>query len=286
MLNVYELENRWKIYKLKSFIPHTIIVLSSMVIISLVVLFVIEDTVVTEKTKNEPITENVQKKEIIPTNNLSSVENKTPVVQTFEPTNITAVDESELPPTSAPRITTSDVAEKQRVILAPSLSFMKTIDRDSLPAYEETSPSPEEAMEENFSNEMNNVQETSQPVITPKTPTESTQPSTSISIQRKDTLNDLEQVVKRFEKNENPALSLFVAKKYYELGDYHKAYSYALRTNDLNSNIEESWIIFSKALVKLNEKEMAIKTLKQYIQHSNSNQAKILLDEINSGKFK
>ncbi|MGD9719509.1 MAG: hypothetical protein AB7U24_09720, partial [Sulfurimonadaceae bacterium] len=70
------------------------------------------------------------------------------------------------------------------------------------------------------------------------------------------------------------------------LGDYHKSYNYALITNELNNNIEASWIIFAKSLVKLNEKEMALKTLRQYIEHSGSNQAKLLLDEIRNGKFK
>jgi len=64
------------------------------------------------------------------------------------------------------------------------------------------------------------------------------------------------------------------------------SYNYSLITNELNNNIEASWIIFTKSLVKLNKKEMAVKTLQQYVEHSQSNQAKLLLDEITSGKFK
>ena len=95
-----------------------------------------------------------------------------------------------------------------------------------------------------------------------------------------------EDVIKRFKKNNNPALSLFIAKKYYELENYDQSYNYALITNEINDNIDSSWIIFAKSLVKLNKREEAIKTLNKYIQHSHSNQAKILLDEIKSGKFK
>ncbi|MDQ1244960.1 MAG: hypothetical protein QG565_1301 [Campylobacterota bacterium] len=99
-------------------------------------------------------------------------------------------------------------------------------------------------------------------------------------------MEDIAHVIKRFNVNHNPALSLFVAKKYYQLGDYEQAYNYALITNDINNNIEESWLIFSKSLVKINKKEMAIETLKKYISHSHSSQARQLLDEIQAGKFK
>ena len=79
---------------------------------------------------------------------------------------------------------------------------------------------------------------------------------------------------------------ILIAKKYYELGEYHKAYNYALITNQIDRDIEASWIIFAKSLVKLKQKDMAIKTLKQYLESSHSSSAKILLDEILSGKFK
>jgi two-component SAPR family response regulator len=96
----------------------------------------------------------------------------------------------------------------------------------------------------------------------------------------------MEGIIKRFKKNNSPALSLFIAKKYYEAEDYHNAYNYALITNNINREIESSWIIFSKSLVKLGKKELAIKTLQEYTGQSKSRSAKILLDEIQTGKFK
>ena len=122
--------------------------------------------------------------------------------------------------------------------------------------------------------------------ITQKPQTQLTHETNSITIKKQNTYEDIEYVIKRFKKNNNPALSLFVAKKYYELGEYKQAYNYALITNEINNNIEASWIIFSKSLVKLNQKAKAIQTLQQYINHSDSNQAKLLLKEILSGKFK
>lgn len=283
MLNVYELENRWKIYKIKSFIPYVVILTSSIIILTLSYFFIFSAKKETPLQINNPLKVEKKQEEVqspIATNN-STQETPPVIVQETQ----TILKQEVITPAIQPL---PQVHVSGKVILAPSLSFMKTMDRDSLPSYEDTPSIEEEVNQENSSNDTLTTQKQPQTKVARQVVAEQPSPSqpSTISIQRKDTLSDLQQVVKRFEKNENPALSLFIAKKYYELGDYHKAYSYSLRTNDLNSNIEESWIIFSKSLVKLNEKEMAIKTLKQYIQHSNSNQSKVLLDEINSGKFK
>ncbi|MBU4110699.1 CDC27 family protein, partial [bacterium] len=98
--------------------------------------------------------------------------------------------------------------------------------------------------------------------------------------------SDIEEIITRFKKNNNPALSLFIAKKYYELGEYRNAYNYSLITNELNKDIEASWILFAQSLVKLNEKDKAVKVLRDYIKHTNSNRANLLLNDILSGKFK
>lgn len=103
-----------------------------------------------------------------------------------------------------------------------------------------------------------------------------------IKKQESDNIADL---IKRFNTTHNPSLGLFIAKKYYQAQQYKQAYNYALMTNKIDSNIEESWILFSKSLIKIDKKDEAIKTLKKYIEHSNSSQAKQLLDEISTGKF-
>jgi len=108
--------------------------------------------------------------------------------------------------------------------------------------------------------------------------------SSTISITQQDA-SDLKDVIKRFETNKSPALSLFLARRYYDLQDYTHSYEYAIKTNEIDSTIEESWLIFAKSLVKLGRNEEAVKTLGTYIQHSNSGRAKSLLDEINKGSF-
>lgn len=104
-------------------------------------------------------------------------------------------------------------------------------------------------------------------------------------IQRENDMKDIQDVVARFKKNKNPALSLFVAKRYYRIGNYQQAYNYALITNELDSNIEDSWLIFAKSLYKLDQKEMAIKTLKTYYEESGSVKAKITIDQMEKGSL-
>jgi tetratricopeptide (TPR) repeat protein len=138
----------------------------------------------------------------------------------------------------------------------------------------ETKFSKENTIKTNIQpNELENTQRTNQE-------------KSHIIIERKETKNDINEIIKRFKKNHNPALSLFIAKKYYELGDYHKAYNYALITNQINEDIEDSWIIFAKSLVKMKKKNTAVKTLREYIRYSHSSSAEILLNEILSGKFR
>ena len=98
--------------------------------------------------------------------------------------------------------------------------------------------------------------------------------------------DDLQDVIQRFKKTNNPTLGLFLAKRYYDMQKYNLSYNYALLTNQIDSKIDMSWIIFTKSLVKLGQKDMAVNTLKLYIKNSNSKQAATLLDEIESGRFK
>ncbi|MDA3947149.1 MAG: hypothetical protein PF439_10780 [Helicobacteraceae bacterium] len=97
--------------------------------------------------------------------------------------------------------------------------------------------------------------------------------------------DELNSVIRRFNNQANPALSLFIAKNYYDLGNYQESYNYALATNKLNPNIEDSILIFSRSLVKLGQKEKAIDTLESYIKKSGSYKAKMLLSEIKKGNF-
>ncbi|HIP55234.1 MAG TPA: hypothetical protein EYH11_07155 [Sulfurimonas autotrophica] len=204
MLNIHDLEKRWKVYKIKSFIPY-VITIALLVIVSIAYILYNE---VQKLAQQKELSKTKETKITIPLKKLK------PTIENNRTKKATAIQ-----------------------TLKPSKGFMKKEQR------------------------------------------------VAITIERGETKNDVFEVVKRFRKSGDPALSLFVAKKYYELGDYKQAYNYALITNQINPDIEESWIIFAKTLVKLHKKNKAIYTLEEYIKVSHSSNAEILLHEIKSGKF-
>lgn len=280
MLNVNELEIRHKKYKLKSYIPYFVLTA-----ITAVFGFVVAFVLYNSDSNIEAINEDQIQKEPV------AIAQKE-INSTIEDNNLTAKET--IPEPIA--VENTVIAENQeKVILAPSLDFIRKIESDSPIHYENRGRDnlnstntetkkikeipvaiKEEKKEEPLPVVVEKIEEKMQKVDS----------KGSVNIKIKNDENEIEEVIKRFKVNNNPALSLFIAKKYYQLGDYNKAYNYALTTNEINNNIEESWIIFSKSLVKLNKKDMAVQTLKKYIEHSGSSQAKQLLDEILSGKFR
>lgn len=258
MIDVIALEKKWKIYKIKSFIPYIIIFVSSIVIL-LVLLFFFD-------RKNNEVNEKNITTINTPINNSVIIELpkiKKEVVQVKNDDYISKEKET-------------DVAKKT-VIISPSMDFMKKIEPNIMGFYSKEKDRLDDhknVIAEKKVSEINDVEIVDKKVVN------------SVIIKRKDSYNDILEVVKRFNKNNNPALSLFIAKKYYELGNYSKSYDYALVTNDINSEIESSWILFAKSLVKLNKKEKAIIVLTRYIEHSNSNKAMLLLNDIKMGVFR
>lgn len=108
----------------------------------------------------------------------------------------------------------------------------------------------------------------------------------AVSLNRNESKLDIESIERRFKENSNPNLGLFIARYHYDHGNYNEAYNFALKTNSINNKMDESWIIFSKSLVKLGKAEQAKKTLQLYISESGSNSARAVLDSIEQGSFK
>ena len=262
MLNITELENRQKKYKIRSYLPRAIIAIAVGVIGTTFIAFSPAQTI--PSTKAQIITKDVVINSTKPTIALASKK------QTKQEYNIVKPITKRLQNISDK----NNIPSTKQLVLSPSLKFMKNIQY-----VEKKLESSEEIIEEKFSLENSNEVKQVIEVIEPEIKED------EITIHRQNTNKDIEHVLKRFENNNNPALSLFVAKKYYELGLYDKSYNYSLITNDINSEIDDSWIIFTKSLVKLNKKNKAIKILREYIKNSHSSEAKILLDEILSGKF-
>jgi len=285
MIDMIDLESRWRKYKIKSYVPYAIIAFSIIVITIISITFFNSTDKKSVAHKDTKIKNNIILEKKIKINTTKPIKKNTKDI--IKKINIKEVPEKKIikkEPTKEPTKAIQKLQQEGKLLLSPSLNFMKYMQSNTPDYYEGEVIKTE-----------NTETKTTKAKIT-QTKSKEIQKNVVIEIDKKNknmitrnkqsTLKDIQEVIKRFKINNNPALSLFIAKKYYELGQYNKSYNYALITNEINPNIEKSWIIFAKSLVKLNEKEMAIKTLKRYIQHSQSNDAKILLNNINSGKFK
>jgi predicted Zn-dependent protease len=149
--------------------------------------------------------------------------------------------------------------KQQQTLLKPSLDFLTTLEKEE-------------------KNKVVSVALKKKKVLPQKKEKKS-----NVKIVINNSKNDIDDVIQRFNSTNNPALSLFIAQKYYEQKKYKKAYNYALRTNKIDNNIEESWIIFIKSLVKLHKKKMALDILQRYIDNSKSQKAQQLLVKIKNG---
>ncbi|MEA2047809.1 MAG: hypothetical protein U9O64_05110 [Campylobacterota bacterium] len=92
-------------------------------------------------------------------------------------------------------------------------------------------------------------------------------------------------VERRFKHTHDTDDSLFLARSYYKHKQYKKSEYWALETNKVDSNIEESMLIFVKSKMKLGNKNEARNILKRYIKKTNASEAKKLLYRIENGKF-
>lgn len=292
MLNINELENRHKKYKLKIYAMY-ILIFVLIVFISMLIYFAVSYVYSSGAKNNRDI--KYAKNSLKSDANISRHSLAITIKNESNTTNSKDTDIA------------SDQANKKhedtRIIFTPSLDFMKNMQSN----ISKNSGGSNQAID---SRQIPDIQIKKEEKIIPKEEnlakidvTPKNEKNLNIVLQqKKQTVNienkfsekvtiskensDIRDVIKRFNINKNPALSLFIAKKYYQLNEYENAYNYALATNNIDSNIDESWIIFSKSLVKLNQKDKAIQTLEQYISYSKSQNAKMFLDDLKTGKFK
>ncbi|WP_345970860.1 hypothetical protein WCX72_03220 [Sulfurimonas sp. HSL1-6] len=311
MLNVPELEQRWKRYRRTRQVPYLIGGAAAALLVSAATYFLFTPSAPMPSKPEAVVSAPAASKETAPT--VTAVEQ-------------TAAAQEQEPNSSRPAPAQSVAAEQPALKLTPSMGFMHEFESDVMdyyshvdtqepqpqartqaapPVYQKpvqqapvpapviSAPPKEEIQPINApaqpSETLPGIQASSSHKATPPLPAASRadaedEPSSEeMTILRDDDMKDIQDVIARFKKSKNPILSLFVAKRYYNIGNYQQAYNYALITNELDSTIEDSWLIFAKSLYKMDQKEMAIKTLKSYIQESSSVKAKITLDQMEKG---
>jgi len=261
MLNLADLEKRWFRYKLKSYIPYGTVFVAGSIIVGALLWFL-------------PVKNNAGDKQ-------QQTLQTTQVPLTHTPKKVKTTQH--IPIVKQKEKVRQHISNEKTTRLAPSFAFLTHIKstNDMIVPQKKATVQKHAEKKHTESIKQHKAEQDNQNIIT-----KSTSNHNIIQIKKQETRQDIQEIINRFKNNHNPALSLFVAKKYYELGNYEQSYNYALITNQINNNIEGSWIIFAKSLAKLHKKEMAIRTLQKYIEYSHSSNAQIILNNIQSGKFR
>lgn len=170
------------------------------------------------------------------------------------------------------------------MILEPSMQFLQSMSVPS-PSIQNVSSIPTSTAPSKISTHQPKI-ETAVPPPIVKSLKAPVQKGKVTSIKRDDAAFDIHELEERFKNNSNPNLGLYIARYHYDHGNYTESYNYALKTNAINSTMEESWLIFAKSLVKLGKEDQAKKTLQLYISNSNSLSAKNYLDTLSKESSK
>jgi len=97
--------------------------------------------------------------------------------------------------------------------------------------------------------------------------------------------NYIETMKKKFFKSKNPRDALLLAKAFYRERKYKEAETWAFEANKLNSNLDESWIIFAQAKAKMGSRNEAIKILAMYYRKSKSPEVRAVIEKIKMEKL-
>lgn len=249
MLDIKNLERRWLKYKIKTLLPYFVVLLLLFSLIAAASLWFNSDTSADQRiVKNEKA----------------------------------AVSKTTAPPTLP-------LLEENATVLEPSMEFVQSFQQRS--ALNETTAASSPLINKPIRQlptapQILNVPEYALPPAQTPSASKTIHSDKTFSINRNESKLDIEELQRRFKETSNANLGLFIARYYYDLGNYDESYNYALKTNNINNKMDESWIIFSKSLVKLGKTDQAKKTLKLYLSQSDSEAARGLLDAIERGNFK
>ena len=103
-----------------------------------------------------------------------------------------------------------------------------------------------------------------------------------IDIQISSENNEISMLKENFNKSKNPEIALKIARKCYQDKRYSDTIKWALSANNLDSSIEESWIMFAKAKYMLKQKDDALRALEEYNKNKNKPEINELINKIKS----
>ncbi len=289
MLDIRHLEQQWFRYKIKRYLPVIMVLVAVLVITTLALFFFFNQSKIAQNA--------IQSDTTIPKDTLHTL---TPAA--MQPTTVSSTQATTTPkkPLTVPANDTVENEPYEVKKLKPSYDFLNKISYETKKELPPPKPKklpkkpPEPTLQQPQHLNTNiapAVEQKIDTILKSQTPaTEVSKPSASlpkgIKISRIKSQGEIQDIIHRFKANKSPVLGLYLARYYYKMQNYKKAYNYALRTNNIDPNIEESWLIFASSQMKLSKRSQAIKTLKAYIQSSGSLNARSLLHSIQNGEFR
>jgi len=97
--------------------------------------------------------------------------------------------------------------------------------------------------------------------------------------------NYIETIKRKFYKSKSSRDALLLAEAFYREHHYRESEKWALEANRLNSNLDESWIIFAESKARLGRRDEAINILAMYYKKSKSAKARAVIEKIKRGKL-
>lgn len=109
--------------------------------------------------------------------------------------------------------------------------------------------------------------------------------SFKIQIQSSGPELSVDELKSKFDKTNSSELATLIAKKYYDIQDYKSSEKWAVIANELNSDNEESWVIFAKSKYNLGQKYDAVRVLRIYNEKANSKEIETLIKHIENSSI-
>ncbi len=280
MLSVQEirkLENKWKKYKIKSYSRYFLFLFLFFVcIIVLLLLFF-------KGTKNSVMAENNISDKV------SSVDKKLPVHKQNKPikSNIVIVSKKiKIAKKVSKKIENNNTKKTANIsknntgkVLVLNTDFLKNVynkqHKNIQIKKKDTVYNVKKIDKKNISSANTSVKEVNDTI--------NKKPNIVISSKK---IDEIKYLKDKFAVTSSFLYAKLLSEEYYHRRNYKKSLKWAIIANNINSNSEDSWILFAKSKVKLGKINDAIEALKIYLKVNNSDKIRVLLKNIKNGVFK
>ncbi|WP_169785189.1 CDC27 family protein [Campylobacter curvus] len=111
-------------------------------------------------------------------------------------------------------------------------------------------------------------------------PSEPPAKKAKINIEVSSAKDEQSALKEQFIRTNNPAFALDLARINFREQKYQEALKWSLAANEIDNNLEESWVIFAKSKYKLKQKDDALRALREYNKNANKSSIGELIRQI------